>query len=164
MATDDSLLSTMLAEAREDLSRADQKASLLLAAVGVGFGAVLGGQFAGDWSPSALSDWGQIAWWVGVLAAIVSVACSALAVWPRFPRDGAPLYGITYWGHMAQFDDADALRTALADQTTDTITRVSHQLFNLSKVVLWKYRFVRYALVAAAAAGGLLGVAAIVLR
>lgn len=42
----------MFEEARADVTHADQKASVLLAALGIGFGAVLGGQLSAGWDSS----------------------------------------------------------------------------------------------------------------
>lgn len=47
---------TLLAEARDDIPHADQKAGVLLAALGVGFAVVLGGQISSAWAPTALSS------------------------------------------------------------------------------------------------------------
>ena len=55
----------MLAEARAEVNAADQKASLVLAALGVGFGAVVGGLLARDWEPSDLTGFGEVLWWIG---------------------------------------------------------------------------------------------------
>ena len=63
----------MLDEARADVIHADQKSSLLLAALGVGFGAVVGAQLQAGWDSSILSLPGQISWWLGVVAAIAEI-------------------------------------------------------------------------------------------
>jgi len=154
----------MLEEARDDVKHADQKASVLLAALGIGFGAVLGGQLSAGWDSSSLSACGQVLWWVGVAVAVLAVAASALAVWPRYRLDDRPKYGVTYWGHAAAFDDPHQLRTALEEQEVNSTARVAHQLWSLSHVVLKKYRFVRAALVMAATSGLLLGFAAVIVR
>lgn len=39
----------MLTEARDDIKHADQKASVLFAALGIGFAAVVGGQLSAGW-------------------------------------------------------------------------------------------------------------------
>src|SRR5664279_417920 len=69
----------MLEEARADVIHADQKASVLLAALGIGFGAVLGGQLADGWDSSSLSRGGQSVWWAGVVVAVLS---SPYLLWP----------------------------------------------------------------------------------
>jgi len=79
------LAETMLREAREELSRADGKSSLLLAAVGVVVGAVAAAVVAGEWSPFDLSPFIQWLWWAGNGAGIGS-----LVAWPTrcFPEQG----------------------------------------------------------------------------
>ncbi|MFC5931545.1 Pycsar system effector family protein [Cryobacterium melibiosiphilum] len=104
----------MLAEARDDASRADQKASVILAALGIGFGAVLGGQLAGNFDSGQFSDAGEVVWWAGALLATVSVSLAVLAVWPRYRVDDSPQYGMTYWGHVAAFKELSDFEDALA--------------------------------------------------
>lgn len=154
----------MLDEAREDVKHADQKASVLFAALGIGFGAVLGGQLSAGWDSSTLSTCGRVFWWTGAVLAILSVAASALAVWPRYTLDDRPTYGITYWGHVAAFDDPKQVQTALETQQTTSMSRASHQLWSLSRIVLKKYRCVRLALLSAGASGLLLGLATIIIH
>lgn len=157
-------LSQMLVETRDDVKHADQKASLILAALGIGFGAVLGGQLAGDFDSSAFSCAGQVVWWTGVLLAVGSVALAVLAVWPRFNLDDSPLYGITYWGHIAAFEQLRDFEKALEEADTTSERRAAHQVWRLSRLVLLKYRLVRGSLVLGSIAGMALGLAAIVIR
>lgn len=154
----------MLEEARADVVHADQKSSLLLAALGVGFGAVLGGQLEAGWDSSVLSVPGQIVWWIGVVAAITAVALAALAIWPRYALTDQPEFGVTYWGHAAAFENPGALRDALKKQEITSLDRTTHQLFMLSRLVLRKYRYVRTSLILGGSAGLLLGAATILIR
>lgn len=154
----------MLAEAREDVKHADQKASVILAALGIGFGAVLGGQLAGNFDSGSFSCAGQVVWWAGVLLAVGSVALAVLAVWPRYKLDDSPQFGMTYWGHVAAFRDLREFEGALGDADTTSVRRTNHQLWRLSRLVLLKYRFVRAALILGAVSALALGTAAIVIR
>lgn len=154
----------MLSEARDDVQHADQKASVLLATLGIGFAAVIGGQLAGNFDSSKFSSYGQIIWWAGVVAAISSVALSALALWPRYRLDDRPDYGITYWGHIAAFKTLDDFDSALSEQGNPTNRRGRHQLWRLSKLVLTKYRLLRSAIVCGGAAGMLLALGSIFIR
>lgn len=160
----DPLISRMLDEARDDIKHADQKAAVLLAALGVGFGAVLGGQLSAGWDSSALTPCGQFVWWVGVLAAVASVVLAALAVWPRYKITDRPEYGVTYWGHVSAFNDLDELVQALDHQGIKEDLRNAHQLWRISKSVRLKYRLVRAALITAGTSGVLLAGAAILIR
>lgn len=154
----------MLAEARDDVKHADQKASVILAALGIGFGAVLGGQLAGDFDSGEFSCPGQVVWWLGVALAVASVALAVLAVWPRYALDDSPQYGMTYWGHVASFEKLDDFERALAEADVSSVQRTNHQLWRLSRLVLLKYRYVRAALITGSAAAVALGTAAIVIR
>ncbi len=154
----------MLEEARADVVHADQKSSLLLAALGVGFGAVVGGQLQAGWDSSTLSVCGQVLWWIGVAAAIVAVGMAACAIWPRYDLDDSPKYGVTYWGHVAALNGPAELKSTLKEQEVTSLDRTSHQLYMLSRLVLKKYRFVRAALILAGSAGLLMGAATILIR
>jgi hypothetical protein len=154
----------MLAEARADVVHADQKASLVLAALGIGFAAVLAGQLNGTFDPSRFSIWGAVLWWIGVAAASTSVVLAGLAVWPRFRVDDSPRYGITYWGHIAAFRDLPELEAALDEQDATSSKRTRHQLWRLSILVHQKYSFVRAALAAAAVSVPLLVLGGMLVR
>lgn len=154
----------MLAEARDDVSHADQKASVILAALGIGFGAVLGGQLAGNFDSGNLSIPGEVVWWAGVFLAGASVVLAVLAVWPRYKVDDSPQYGITYWGHVAAFKDLSDFEEALENADTRSDRRTNHQLWRLSRLVLLKYRFVRGALILGTLSALTLGIAAVVIR
>jgi hypothetical protein len=151
----------MLDEARDDVIHADQKSSLLLAALGVGFGAVVGGQLQSGWDSSVLTVCGQVFWWIGVASAVAAVGMAAWAIWPRYKLDDSPKYGITYWGHVAALTGPEELTTTLKKQEVTSLDRTSHQLYILSRLVLKKYRRVRAALVLAGAAGVLMGAATV---
>jgi len=154
----------MLAEARDDVTHADQKASVILAALGIGFGAVLGGQLAGSFDSGELSASGQVVWWVGALLAGGSVSLAALAVWPRYQLDDSPQHGMTYWGHVASFRELSDFEDALEEADTKSERRTTHQLWRLSRLVLLKYRLVRGALVLGFLSALALGLAGIVIR
>lgn len=154
----------MLIEARDDVKHADQKAAVILAALGIGFGAVLGGQLAGNFDSGSFSCPGQIVWWFGVIIAAGSVALAVLAVWPRYVLDDSPKYGMTYWGHIAAFKELSDFEDALDDADVTSRRRTNHQLWRLSRLVLLKYRYVRAALICGLGAAALLALAAIVIQ
>ncbi|WP_136709318.1 Pycsar system effector family protein [Agromyces sp. H66] len=153
----------MLAESRAEVVQADQKASMLLAALGIGFGLVLSGQLAGDWDPSRLSVAGESAWWVGAAFAAASVVVAAAAVWPRYHADDLES-GIAYWGHAASFDSAEEFKRAFTSRAMSSSDRINHQLWHLARLVNKKYSLVRWAMRLAAAAAAAIAVAVLVLR
>lgn len=141
----------MLAEARAEISIADQKAGIVLAAAGIGFSAVLGGLLAGDWRPSAYSTDGEIVWWIAATLAFGVVASAAAALWPRFTTEDEDEL-VTYWAHVARYKTAAALTIALDDQPPPDRERTLHQLWRLAQIVRIKYWCVRGALVSGALA------------
>jgi hypothetical protein len=136
---------SILAEARNEVGAADHKASMVLAVLGIGFGALLAGLIARDWSPAELDVPGRTVWYVGALLAAGSVGAAALAVWPRFtvPPPSPQVY---YWGHVAAFDSREALDASLDAQPPTLPARTRHQLYELSRIVARKYHWVRVAM------------------
>lgn len=58
----------LLAEARTEVGYADQKASIILAALGIGFSAFLAGTYASDWREALGEDWERVqATWLHIL-------------------------------------------------------------------------------------------------
>jgi hypothetical protein len=141
----------MLVEARTEVTYADHKASMLLAALGIGFGASLGGLLAGDWRPSDLGS-GQSLWWIGAGLAAVSVVAAAAAVWPRYRTPRKPPQDIYFWGQAAAFDSFESFTRALDHRPPDTEVRTRHQLWELSRIVRRKYLLVRIAFLSAGGA------------
>lgn len=132
----------MLAEARDDVLKADAKASMVLAALGIGVGAVLGGILAGEWAPGDLSHDSEVFWWIASALVALAIGAAGLAVWPRYnASDGSA--GIYYWAHIASFDSLSALSAALdADDSSDG-DRTRNQMYSLSRIVRKKYRLIR---------------------
>lgn len=141
----------MLAETRAEVGTADHKASLVLAGLGIGFGAVLGGLLAGDWSPGRLDGAALALWWLGAISAMASVALAGSAVWPRFDTSDAD-QGIFYWGHCTRFETFQTWAAQLDTQEYSLRDRNRHQLWALAHIVYAKYLRVRWALGLAAAA------------
>ena len=135
----------ILAEARNEVGAADHKASMVLAALGIGFGALLAGLIAREWSPSNLNIFGLLTWSTGSALAAASVGAAGAAVWPRFTVPPAP-QEIFYWGHVAAFSSPDALDAALDAHPPRLPGRTRHQLFELSRIVARKYHWVRVAM------------------
>jgi hypothetical protein len=141
----------MLAEARTEVGYADHKASMVLAALGIGFGAILGGLLAGNWQPSDQGR-GEALWWIGTTLALGSLVVSASAVWPRYRKSAQPPDNVFYWGHVAAFESFEELSAALDRSPPSLNDRTRHQLWELSVIVARKYMLLRCAFVLAAAA------------
>ncbi|GAA1995807.1 Pycsar system effector family protein [Microbacterium ulmi] len=142
------LAADMLAEVREEIDRADQKASLLIGSLGIAFSIVLSGVLSGSWSPASLGPAATVLWSVCAVAAAGSVLAAALAVWPRLSR--APGSGaITYWGQIRQFASPEEVGEALLERGLQPPERTYQQLLVLSALVQRKYRAIRSSMVLA---------------
>jgi hypothetical protein len=136
----------LLREAREELVRADGKASLLLAATTVVAATVLAAILNGEWRPARLDLCAQFVWWVGVGAGCWGLVSLAVAVYPRTRRRrGVRALGvIAFFGDIAGLD-ADQLASALTT-TARTNSSVVDQLLRISGIAMTKYRWIRMAL------------------
>jgi MFS family permease len=138
-----SYLSDLLKDAREELSRVDSKAALLLAGVGVVAGALLAGILNGRWTPLSLDSRVGWVWWLGLGAASVGIFAIAAAVYPYTGRAAALHAGPPlYYGDVAAYKDIDAFRKAIAD-TPSAQDRLVDQTFQISKIVQRKYTLLR---------------------
>lgn len=150
----------MLQEARDEVISADQKASVILAVLGLGFGAALSGLVAGEWRPHELAPWSQVMWWSGVSAGALAVYFAGSAAWPRYTSADVE-DGVHYWGHAARFTTLAALSATLDTQHVDQVARTRHQLWRLSHVVARKFHRIRLAM-GVAVAGAILALASTV--
>jgi hypothetical protein len=94
------LAEKMLAEARAEMPQADNKASILLAALGIATGVVAAGAIGGDWIPHDLANSVEWLWWIGAGCVAGAILAAAMAVFPRFDDSEPEL--ATYWGHAAK--------------------------------------------------------------
>jgi hypothetical protein len=153
-ADEHELAKLLLSESREELTRADSKASLLLAALGIGISAVLGAILAGSWTPFVLGSPWESFWWAGVTLAGAALVCLGVAVWPKVThRSGTG--GVTYFGEAATFETVAELKAALKRSETDPVERTTRQLHVIAKRADHKYAFIRASLVAVGLAIGL---------
>ena len=78
------LCERLLADLRTEIARADSKASVLVAALGMTagvFSALLAGR---DWNPAVLSTFGTVVWGAGAAFLVLSLFALLLAVLPRY--------------------------------------------------------------------------------
>ncbi|WP_150129254.1 Pycsar system effector family protein [Microcella alkaliphila] len=147
-----SLALRILAESREELARADGKASILLAAASLIAGVVLSAILAGDWQPGDLNLCSQIAWWAGILSAAVGIVALATAVYPRTKYRGArPPSVIAYFGDVAM-TPVHTLAKRLRETAAST-DAVIDQMKAIAWIVDRKYLGIQTALWAFALAG-----------
>ncbi|MET7679094.1 Pycsar system effector family protein [Streptomyces sp. NPDC005423] len=136
------LARVLLAEAREELARADSKAGLLLASLGAALTALLGAIGSGIVAPSQYPVVPQLLLWVGCAACVPALVLLGLAVTPRL---GTPHHSRAHY-----FGDARLAQSlAYLEQTvrrTDPVSRDLSQLATLSQIAWTKYRCIRHAL------------------
>lgn len=149
----------LLAETREELSKADGKAQILLAISGVVIGVVLGGAISGDWNPSDLDGCARILWWVGVGVAAAGVGSLGFAVFPRLLDSDDER--ITYFEDVLRHKDCAALAKALNNEATRG-DRDVEQLLRLSRVAHLKYSAIQVAMTALVVAAALCATAALI--
>jgi hypothetical protein len=135
----------LLTETREELNRADSKASLLFAVFGVVLGALLAGLISHKWRPEDLAAGATVVFWAGTALAGIGAASLGFSVWPRIFREqpGGPA---SYYGDIVTYGkDRARLRSALAEAATDD-DRTVEQLAVVSHIVWRKYVGIRTAL------------------
>jgi len=143
----------ILAAAREELTRADGKAALLLAASGVAIGALMAALLAGAWSPSDIANGVEWIWWLGAVVATAGVGGLGYAVFPRTTYRGKdrPPELIAYYGDVVKTPKDD-----LADRLTETAasdgSSLVDQLVSVSNIVDKKYLGIQIGLIGLAGA------------
>lgn len=131
----------VLAEAREELTRADTKAQVLLGVAGLGIGAVSGGLLAGNWSPLKLHPGLQWLWWVGAVCAIAALFCLAQAVYPRITKRSS---GIAYFGDIKRYRSTAEIISELRNKNNGDLTELAEQIRLVSQIVIKKYTLIRW--------------------
>jgi hypothetical protein len=136
---------SLLDNAREEIDRADAKASILLAASGVATGALLAGLIAGTWTPLKLQVGIQWTWWTGVVEAAIGIGCLALAVYPReHKNDSGISWAVVYYGDVLAYSTTAQLVAALNRSAETNIERIADQLRHVSWIADYKYRLIRW--------------------
>ncbi|CAN5274961.1 hypothetical protein BH09ACT3_BH09ACT3_14920 [soil metagenome] len=139
------LSARILREAREELVRADGKASLLLAAASVVAAAVLAAILAGDWRPSELRDFLQVAWWLGTAAGLTALVCLSMAVYPRTSyRRRRPDGLVAFFGDVVGLSAKELERRLKVSAKTEA--PIIDQLIAVSGIVHRKYRRIQIGL------------------
>ncbi|MFF3440739.1 Pycsar system effector family protein [Streptosporangium sp. NPDC002721] len=131
----------ILGEIREEVNRADTKASIFLGTTGIAVGAVLGGLFAGSWKPFDLGS-GEWLWWSGTASIGASICLFLAAVYPR-GRTGPPAKMIAFYGDVLAQESTSALVTVLERSSRAELELLADQIHLMSRVVHMKYRLIR---------------------
>jgi hypothetical protein len=137
---------SLLTETREELVRADNKASILLAASGVALGALLAAILGGDWTPFQLDVRVQWLWWVGSVSAAVAIYWLGSAVYPRIRAKGTRPKIVAYYGDVVEARDRERVAELLEGSSLNPQDRLLDQIIQISNTVQTKYLAIRKAM------------------
>ncbi len=141
-----SYASTLLAEAREEVGRADSKVSILLAAAGVAGSVLAGASVAEGASLTHLPLWAEILGALGLGSYVLGTSALGLALLPRTRHHSAPdkLY---FFGHVATYRTPETLAPALERAAECSEHRTIDQLWHVSRIIVRKYQLLRAGMV-----------------
>lgn len=134
---------SLLSEARDELTRADLKASILLAASGVGASSILAGMISSTWSPLLLRTPWNLIWILGACLGLAGIGALAWAIYPRTSRGRDDEGQLFYFRQAAGVRSVEELTAELRKSSLDAFRRSADQLWRVSQVVSSKYRGVR---------------------
>lgn len=156
------LARTILREAREELGRADGKASILLAAIGVVIGAIFAAILGGSWHPSHLDNNMQWLWWGGATTGLAGATAFGSAVFPRTTYRSKRRPGIVaYFGDVVGLSP-EQLKHGLVRTANHPDDATLDQVRAISSVVDKKYRAIQTGIILTATTGALWVVAVLV--
>ncbi|MDX3747719.1 Pycsar system effector family protein [Streptomyces sp. AK08-02] len=142
------LCERLLVDLRTEIARADSKASVLVAALGMTAG-VFSGLLAGrNWNPAALSVFGTVVWSAGAASLVLSLFSLLLAVLPRYRSEPwAPGQPLSYFGDIQQAVRLGGLEAALADTLRDPTAALTSALTETSRIAARKHQWIRTGLI-----------------
>jgi hypothetical protein len=148
----------LLHETREEVVRADTKASIVLAGAGVVVGILLSGFVTGDVSLEGERWYVGVLVWTAAIALIIGVVLIGLAVYPRVR--GAELGQGRWFAEIQQYGKDDAALAAAVEADASDGARDLHQARVLAGIVGRKYRLTQVGMLSLAvglATSGLAG-------
>ncbi|MBK3564562.1 Pycsar system effector family protein [Streptomyces sp. MBT62] len=147
----------LLADLRGEIARADAKASILVAMLGITTGVLSAVLIDRRWSPALLPARAAVLWWTGAALLVTSLFALLLAVLPRYRRSRwAPGLPLTYFGDIRRAVRTGRLVTALADTERASAQALCAALAENSRITVRKHFWIRTGLIAFAGAAVLL--------
>ncbi|TDC20497.1 hypothetical protein E1265_21935 [Streptomyces sp. 8K308] len=133
----------LLAEMREEIGRSDNKASILIGAVGVCSGVIASGAHV----PGAA--WAAFLWWAGCAGWVVALAFLLVATFPRYRRSRWQRdQPVTYFLDVRRAARTGQLPEALRNTEADPLAGLTIALDNTSAIITAKHRCIRAGLTA----------------
>ena len=144
----DDYLLELLTEAREELTRADTKISILFASIGVVLGVLFLTVADNTWSPANLPLFLFIIWAIGAISVFISCLLLGIALYPKVKSNKRQIKNtiVTYYEDIARLPYSDFLNES--DNINDLYYEriLKNQLHVISTVVLRKYLLLRTSL------------------
>ncbi|MFE2650936.1 Pycsar system effector family protein [Streptomyces sp. NPDC059346] len=139
----------LLADLRAEIARADSKAAVVVAALGMSGGVISGVLVGRDWTPNDLSRVGACLWWTGTAVLTAALLCLLMAVLPRYRvSDWTPGSPLTYFGDIQRAVRQNQLPEALATTERLPMTSLLAALTETSRIAARKHQWIRAGLVA----------------
>lgn len=140
-----SVLAGRLREAREELTRADGKVSMLLASVAVVMSVLIGNLLAAGWTILELKGISVFFWLLGVIGLAGGVLTLAAGVYPSTKRKVDDSSKATPGAFFGDYEGSDVslLISAEALSPQNEMLRVADQLSQISRIVSKKYRAIK---------------------
>jgi len=158
MTTRAEYLRRLLNETREEVTRADAKASIVLAGAGVVVGILLSGFITRDVTLARQPGSVKTLVWLSGGLLVVGIALLGSAVYPRVGR--AERGHARWFAELVQYeDDEEALSEAVETDRAEDDTRDLHQAVALARIVNRKYRLTQRGMWLLAVGFALAGVA-----
>jgi MFS family permease len=165
-SAEEAFAEVLLDEGREELNRADAKASILLSAAGIIFAALITGVLAGTWTPHKLHHHPatEVAFWFGLAVGVLGIGLLAWAVLPKI-RHAGRRESLAYFGHVVAFNENPwvvrketrrkrddlgkaELKAAIRAVSAGRFDRTVDQVWTISHIVNRKYRRIRRGMLA----------------
>jgi len=135
----------LLDETRGEIGRADQKASVLLASVGLAISALSAAIVHSSWRPTQLGGFIAWLWWLGVAMAVLGIVFFGRVVYPRStriaPEPGTP---VSYFGDVVGYSTTQQLMNVVSKSEHTDLERIYDQIRQFSLLTARKYRFIRH--------------------
>ncbi|RKR87244.1 hypothetical protein BDK92_1518 [Micromonospora pisi] len=149
------LAERLIAETRDEVRRADEKATHWLSVLGGAALALVTALTGQSWLPSDLRGADRWTWWTGCLCAALATLALVLALVPRTGGD-ENIQQVGYFGHVHQLGDPTVVRLCLERAARDSMPGLVGELCWISRLAMTKYRYTRLGTGLSALAAGLI--------